>query len=213
MEVIRNSNGTYSFVMPYSQVEVAVTFAEEPLPFADVDEGDWYYKAVAWAWRNGLMDGVAEGRFDPEGGTSRAMVVTILWRLEGEPVVDGAPPFTDVAEGEWYAQAVRWAAGAGIVNGTGDTTYSPNDPVTREQFAAILYRYAAYKGYDVTGRADLSAFTDAGAVAGWAADAMEWSVAAGLINGVDDGILAPQDGAIRAQAAAMLMRFAKLVAT
>ena len=135
------------------------------------------------------------------------MVVTILWRLEGEPVVDGAPPFTDVAEGEWYAQAVRWAAGAGIVNGTGDTTYSPNDPVTREQFAAILYRYAAYKGYDVTGRADLSAFTDAGAVAGWAADAMEWSVAAGLINGVDDGILAPQDGAIRAQAAAMLQRF------
>ena len=165
---------------------------------------------IDYAIRNGMMNGVGGGKFDPHGVTSRAMIVTILWRLEGEPAAADAS-FTDVADGQWYSEAIDWASANGIVNGYSAAKFGPMDSITREQMAAILYRYADMKGYDMQAGAALN-FADAGSVSSYATAAMQWAVAEGLINGVGDNTLNPQGTATRAQVATILMRFCENVA-
>ena len=177
------------------------------LPFTDVKSGDWFYEAVQYVYDKGMMTGVSADRFAPASTTTRGMIVTILYRLENEPEVSGGSAFTDVENGAWYADAVAWAAANDIVNGTSATTFAPNSPITREQMAAILYRYAAYKGYDVSQKADLSGYTDAASISGYAKDALAWANAQKLITGVTDTTLNPQGSATRAQVAAILMRY------
>ena len=205
--VTEQADGTYTFTMPNGQVTVTVTFAEAPLPFPDVTEGDWFYDAVRYAYENGLMDGVGDNLFAPNSETTRAQLVTILYRLAGQPAVSGDLPFPDVESGTWYTDAVAWAAQNGIVNGVSDTQFAPGDDITREQLAAILYRYAACQGYDVSQRADLSGFGDASSISGYAQEALSWAHAQGLVLGFEDGSLRPQGTASRAQIAAVLMRF------
>ena len=211
--VTEQADGTYTFVMPNGQVTVTVTFAEAPLPFHDVTEGDWFYDAVRYAYETGLMDGVGDNLFAPNSETTRAQLVTILYRLAGQPAVSGDLPFTDVESGTWYTDAVLWAAQNGIVNGVSETEFAPGEDITREQLAAILYRYAAYQGYDVSQRADLSGFGDASSISGYAQEALSWAHAQGLVLGFEDGSLRPQGNASRAQIAAVLMRFLAAVPT
>ena len=210
VEVTENADGTYTFTMPNGQVKVEVTFVEsqpEPLPFTDVKEGDWFHDAVRYVYDNGLMDGVGDGQFAPNATTNRAMVVTILYRLAGEPAVSGDVAFTDVAPGLWYTDAVAWAAQKGIVNGISETEFSPSGDLTREQLATILFRYAEAKGYDVSAAADLSGFPDAGDIQSYATQALSWAVAEGLLQGFEDDSLQPGGTATRAQIATILMRF------
>ena len=180
--------------------------------FTDVAEDAWYLDAVEWAVENGIMNGVGGGRFDPDGTTTRAMVVTMLWRLEGEPEASRAAGFADVPADTWYTEAVAWAAENGIVPGYDADTFGPDDPVTREQLATILYRYAKDKGYGFTGfwsfRLD---FDDADEVSDWAYEAMCWMVMEGVIQGMGNNKLAPKSNATRAQVAAMLMRYCAVV--
>ena len=211
--VTEQADGTYTFVMPNGQVTVTVTFAEAPLPFHDVAEGDWFYDAVRYAYENSLMDGVGDNLFAPNSQTTRAQLVTILHRLAGEPEPGGDSGFADVETGTWYTDAVAWAAQNGIVNGVSDTEFAPGDNITREQLAVILYRYAAYQGYDVSQRADLSGFGDAESISGYAQEALSWAHAQGLVLGFEDGSLRPQGTASRAQIAAVLMRFLAAVPT
>ena len=210
VDISRNSDGTYSFVMPASQVTVSAAFVPVQLPFTDVTEANWYYDEVYYVWANGLMQGTSAATFGPNVDTTRAMVVTILWRLEGEPASGYDMDYSDVAGGAWYAGAVRWAAEHGIVNGSEGQFY-PGGIVTREQLAAMLYRYAQYKGYDLTAGGDLSGFADAGAVSGWAETSLEWAVSQSLIQGSANQI-DPTGSAIRAQLAAILMRFCENLA-
>ena len=210
--VTEQADGTYTFVMPNGQVTVTVTFAEAPLPFPDVTEGDWFYDAVRYAYENGLMDGVGDSLFAPNSDTTRAQLVTILYRLEGEPEVSGTSGFTDVEAGTWYTDAVAWAAANGIVNGVSETEFAPGKDITREQLATILFRYAEAKGYDVSARADLSAYTDADQIQSYAAESVAWAVAEGLIQGFEDNTLRPAGNATRAQIATILMRFCEGVA-
>ena len=171
VEVIENANGTYTFTMPSGQVRVEVTFVEatpEPLPFTDVSETDWFHDAVQYVYDNGLMDGVGDGQFAPNATTTRAQLVTILYRLAGEQAVSGDVAFTDVESGLWYSNAVAWAAQNGIVNGISETEFAPGNNLTREQLATILYRYAEGMGYDVSAQADLSGFPDAGDIQSYA---------------------------------------------
>ena len=224
-------NGKYTFVMPEGAVTVDADFTritnvkppvdepdepEEPekdeLPFVDVDDSDWFYDAVYYAYTNGLMDGVSTTQFAPNSNLTRGMVVTILYRLEGEPRVTGSSGFTDVASGAWYADPVTWAAANGIVNGVSDTEFAPNTDITREQLAAILFRYAEYKGYDVSGRDSLTGYTDRGSISAYALDAMRWAVDEGLITGMTATTIVPQGTATRAQCATMLMRFIENIA-
>ena len=209
VDISRNSDGTYSFVMPASQVTVSAAFVPAQLPFTDVTEANWYYDEVYYVWANGLMQGTSAATFGPNVDTTRAMVVTILWRLEGEPASGYDMDYSDVAGGAWYADAVRWATEHGIVNGSEGQFY-PGGIVTRKQLAAMLYRYAQYKGYDLTG-GDLSGFADAGAVSGWAETSLAWAVGQRLIQG-SSGLVDPSGSAIRAQTAAILMRFMENVA-
>lgn len=177
------------------------------LPFGDVKSGDWFYNDVKYVYEKGMMAGTAADVFAPNATTTRAMIVTILYRLEGSPAVTGTNAFVDVPAGQWYTDAVNWAAVNQIVKGTSATTFAPNDSITREQMAAILYRYAQYKGYDVTKKADLSGYSDNGQVSAYAKDALAWANAAKLINGVTNTTLAPQGNATRAQVSAILHRF------
>lgn len=177
------------------------------LPFKDVKTTDWFYNDVKYVYEKGMMAGTAADVFAPNATTTRAMIVTILYRLEGSPAVTGTSAFVDVPAGQWYTDAVNWAAANQIVKGTSATTFAPNDSITREQMAAILYRYAQYKGYDVTKRADLSGYSDNGQVSAYAKDALAWANAAKLINGVTNTTLAPQGNATRAQVSAILHRF------
>ena len=209
--VTEQADGTYTFTMPNGQVTVTVTFEQAPLPFPDVTEGDWFYDAVRYAYETGLMDGVGDSLFAPNSETTRAQLVTILYRLAGQPAVSGDLPFTDVEAGTWYTDAVAWAAENGIVNGTTDTTFAPGDDITREQLVTVLYRYAESKGYDVSASADLSGYPDAGQVQDYAQPAMAWAVAEGIVEGVD-GNLNPTGDATRAQIATILMRFCEGVA-
>ena len=213
--VDQQADGTYTFVMPDGQVTVEVTFlqGEAPdLPFSDVTESDWFYDAVTYAYENGLMDGVGMGLFAPNSETTRAQLVTILHRLAGQPAPSGDSGFSDVETGTWYTDAVAWAAQNGIVNGVSDTQFAPGDDITREQLAVILYRYATYQGYDVSQRADLSGFVDAGTISTYAQEALSWANAQGLVLGFEDDSLRPQGNASRAQIAAVLMRFCQTVA-
>ena len=173
------------------------------LPFSDVSAGDWFYDPVCYAYAGGLMTGVSATEFAPEQTTTRAMIVSILARLEGVESAQAAG-FADVDD-EWYATAVNWAANVGVVNGYEDNTFKPNTAITREQLAAILMNYAAYKGEDVSNRADLTSYTDQPST--WAEEAISWSVAEGLLTGVTADTLQPQGAATRAQVAAILQRF------
>ena len=209
-------NGKYTFTMPSSNVTVSATFVAEgsqgtQMPFTDVASGEWYYEAVQYVYNNELMNGMSATTFEPNSTTTRGMIVTMLYRLENEPTAASAG-FTDVAAGQWYTDAVNWAAANNIVNGYGDDQFGPTDTITREQMMAILYRYAQYKGYDVTASADLSAYTDAANISSYAVSAMQWAVGEGLINGVTDTTLVPGGSATRAQVAAILMRFCENVA-
>ena len=182
---------------------------KEPFIFRDVDESEWYFSGVRYCYNTGLMNGMSLSTFEPMTSTSRAMVVTILYRSEGSPSVSGENPFDDVASGEWYTNAVVWAAQNGIVNGTDESIFEPDANITREQLAAILYRYAEYKGYPREG-VMLSGFSDADMVSEYALDAMSWAVGDGIINGTEDAFgkyLDPQGFANRAMIATILMRF------
>ena len=174
--------------------------------FRDVAEDSWFYDAVKYAYEKGLMTGVSADTFDPNGTCTRAQIVTILYRLAGSPRVSGAS-FSDVTAGAWYADAVAWANANGIVNGHADGSFAPDEAVTREQLAAILYRYAQYAKRDTSAAASLSGYTDGGAVSGYAGTAMAWANAEGLITGTDGNALLPRSSATRAQVAAILMRF------
>ena len=216
VRVTENSDGTYTFTMPNGQVTVTATFVETEAPvdepFVDVAEGDWFYDAVVYAYQNELMDGVGGNRFAPNSETTRAQLVTILYRLEGEPAVSGDLPFTDVEAGIWYTDAILWAAQNNIVNGVSDTEFAPGDDLTRQQLVTILYRYAESKGYDVSNSADLSGYPDAGQIQDYAQPAMAWAVAENIIQGMEDGTLKPAGNASRAQIATILMRFCEDVA-
>ena len=176
-------------------------------PFTDVPQGHWAGDAVQYVYENNLMGGTDSTTFSPNATTTRGMIVTVLYRLTGEPASGTASQFTDVAAGAWYAKAVAWAASRDIVNGTSATTFSPNSPITREQLAAILYRYAAYKGCEVSQRGDLTQFVDAGQIHTYAREALSWANRMELIQGKGKGILDPRGLAARAQVAAMLQRF------
>lgn len=183
-------------------------------PFADVVAGTWYYGAAAYAYNNGLFAGMTPTTFAPNATMTRAMLVSVLWRLAGEPAPKAPNTFVDVPDGAWYTDAVTWAAENGVVSGIGGSRFDPSGFVTREQTAEILYNYAHSKGYDVSARADLTAFPDAASVSGWAEEALSWANAAGLINGtVRDGqtILDPQGSASRAQVAMILMNYVEHV--
>ena len=182
------------------------------LPFKDVKTADWFYNDVKYVYEKGMMAGTAADVFAPNATTTRAMIVTILYRLEGSPAVTGTSAFVDVPAGQWYTDAVNWAAANQIVKGTSATTFAPNDSITREQMTAILYRYAQYKGYDMTKKADLSGYSDNSQVSAYAKDALAWANAAKLINGVTNTTLAPQGNATRAQVSAILHRFCDGVA-
>ena len=218
VELTANSDGTYTFTMPSADVRISASFAEDPdwTPdepeepttdvsdlFIDIAPDAWYKDAVQYAYDNGLMTGVSATEFAPEQTTTRAMIVSILARLEGVTTAQAAG-FADVND-EWYATAVNWAANVGVVNGYEDNTFQPNTAITREQLAAILMNYAAYKGEDVSNRADLTSYTDQPST--WAQEAMQWAVAEGLISGVTNDQLQPQGNATRAQVAAILQRF------
>ncbi len=216
-----NGDGTYTFTMPSADVRISAAFAEdpdwtepepEPEPstdvsdiFIDVAPNAWYKDAVQYAYENGLMTGVSANEFAPDATTTRGMIVSMLARLEGVESANDAG-FADVSD-EWYATAVNWAASVGVVNGYEDNTFRPNDAITREQLAAILMNYAAYKGQDVSARASLDAYSDAENVSTWATDTMQWAVAKGLLTGVTADTLQPQGAATRAQVAAILQRF------
>ena len=167
----------------------------------------WYYGAISYAYTNGLMNGMENGLFAPEGATTRAQIVTILHRLEGEPLSTVPSAFTDAPSSQWYINAVDWAAENGIVDGYGDGRFGPDDRITREQMAVILYRYARWRGCDVSAIGDLASFTDLDRLSPWALEAMEWANGSGLITGKAAGILDPQGQATRAEAATILMRF------
>ena len=208
----------FTFTMPSGKVTVEASFIREggqsqtpQTTFMDVPASAWYYDAVEYVYENGLMSGVSGGRFAPNDTLTRAMLVQTLYAMEGRPAAASAG-FADVASGDWYASAVNWAAANGVVSGVSETGFGPNNALTREQLALILYRFAQYKGYDVTGTSDLAAYADGSSVSGWAAEAMGWAVDAGLISGVGGNQIAPTGTASRAQVAQILMNFCENVA-
>lgn len=216
VRLTQRTDTTYTFHMPDGKVtvEAAFTLAQTQTPqttFADVPASAWYCDAVEYVYENGLMSGVSSGRFAPDDTLTRAMLVQTLYAMEGRPAAASAG-FADVASGDWYASAVNWAAANGVVSGVSETGFGPNNALTREQLALILYRFAQYKGYDVTGTSDLAAYADGSSVSGWAAEAMSWAVNAGLISGVGGNQIAPTGTATRAQVAQILMNFCENVA-
>ena len=181
--------------------------------FTDVRDGQWYSDAVQFVWENNLMTGTDSTTFAPNGTLSRAMLATILWRMEGEPNTDWRNVFTDVASGQWYSSAVVWAFDNGIVTGTSPSTFNPSGNITRQEFAVMMHRYAEFTGQDVSVPSyyHLNWWTDVNAVNSWAMTAMTWAVFTGLITGTGNDVLAPQGNATRAQAAVILVRFANLL--
>lgn len=210
LELTDKGNGKYTFRMPASKVTVEAVFTEilpEPLPFIDVDEDAWYADAVRYVYEHDLMAGYGGDLFGPNDELSRAQFCQIIYNMEDPPAVTGSSAFTDVADGAWYANVVTWAAENGIVVGYGGGLFGPEDNITREQFAAILYRYAQAKGYGTTASFDLSAYGDVSDVSAWAISAMQWACGKDIIKGTSPTTLAPQGTATRAQAATMLQRF------
>ena len=218
VEVSPNGDGTYCFTQPSGAVTITVTFkvltdvsecprdASCPMSgYTDLNMGEWYHDGIHYCLDEGLMDGVDAGMFAPNATTSRAMIVTILWRLQGSPEVDTTETFTDVYPDAWYAKAIAWAVAEGVADGYGEGLFGPNDAITREQLAAMLWRYAARPESE----GGLSAFADGAEVSVWAQQAMSWAVSLGLINGVNSDRLDPKGQATRAQTATILMRFAQ----
>jgi len=213
----RAGNNKFTFTMPSGRVKVNANY--KPLTkFADVDDApnNWYKDAVHYVVAYGLMNGTnstaGAETFEPQTTTTRSMVVTILYRLEGEPET-ATSNFSDVASGQWYTNGVNWAAANGIVKGYGDNNFGPNDIVTREQLATILYRYVQFKKWGSASKTtDLTSYTDAGDINSWAQEAMKWSNAAGIITGTTSNTLTPAGQATRAELATMLMRFCENVA-
>ena len=217
IELTHKGDNEYTFKMPAGRVEIEVSFREieVELPFTDVPEGAWYEDAAAYVYNHGLMAGTSATTFAPDATTSRSMIATILWRMAGSPVVNYAMDYTDVAQGQWYSEAIRWAASEGIVGGYGNGLFGTNDPITREQFAAMLYRFAQEQGYDVSigENTNILSYTDVADLSEYAISAMQWAVGAGIINGTGDGsTLSPQGHATRAQAAVILTRYCENVA-
>lgn len=213
LDVKYEGDSVYSFKMPARRVEIQVSFREIPpesLPFTDIADNAWYADAVRYVYKHGLMAGTSATTFAPDVTTSRAMIATILWRMAGSPVVNYAMNFADVPQDQWYSEAIRWATSEGIVGGYGNGLFGTNDPITREQFAAMLYRFAQEQGYDVSigENTNILSYTDVADLSEYAISAMQWAVGAGIINGTGDGsTLTPQGQATRAQAAVMLTRF------
>lgn len=201
--------GSYTFTNVRAGHTIRAIFEEEAAenPFADVSGADWYYDAAMYMYRSGLMDGVSDTAFGPNLTTTRAMLATVLWRLEGRPSASGGAPFGDVPEGRWYTEAVDWASENGVVLGLGGEAFGPDINITREQAAAMLYRYAAYKGCDLTADADLGGFDDADAASSYAVTNINWAVARGIISGITETTLAPGGEATRAQLAVIVYRF------
>ena len=206
----KNADGTYSFEMPNGPVTVTASFS--PLQnaadrFVDVSKDDWFYDAVNWAAENDLMRGISSSMFGPYMPMNRGMVATVLYRMEGEPAAKTQNPFSDIEDGKWYTDAINWGAENGILLGYPDGAFRPLQEITREQLAAIMMRYAAYKGHDVTMQSDLSSFVDGDLVSGWAKENVSWAVAVGLIKGRDGNRIAPLEYTTRAEAAMILKRF------
>ena len=210
-------DGKYTFKMPASKVTVEAVFtAVEPepegLPFTDVTSRDWFYDAVAYVYDKGMMEGTTDTTFAPAMNLTRSMIAQVLYNLEERPEAPGAAGFPDVAAGAWYADAVNWAAARGIVKGYDTGAFGPEDSVTREQLAAILYRYAQAKGYDTTqGGMAVREFSDSASISDWAQEAMAWAVNAQVLSGKGNGVLDPQGTATRAEVAQMLMNFGEHV--
>lgn len=216
---LTKKDGKYTFTMPASKVTVVASFVKEnpntgawENPFADVVEGAWYYDSIRYAYENGLIAGYPNGLFGINDTITRGQIATILWRVEESPVVNYAMTFEDVGAGMYYAEAIRWAASEGIVGGYTATQFGPDDAITREQLAAILWRYAQHKKCDVSVGEDTNilSYADALTVSEWAVPAMQWANGAGLIQGSDNNLM-PKGNATRAQAAAILHRFCEPV--
>lgn len=220
VEVTNNGDGSYTFTQPDGKVTITVTFKKKsavsdcprdescPMaPFTDADKNAWYHDGVHYCVENGLMVGTSANTFEPNTTTTRGMIATILWRLEGSPMVDTAMNYTDVPSGSWYEEAIRWADSTGVVLGYGDGTFGPDDPITREQMAAMLWRYAGKPQAE----SSLADFTDGSETSQWAESAMLWAVEQGLIEGMGNAQLNPQGQATRAQAATILMRFVEKI--
>lgn len=215
VSTVKKSDTVYTFTMPASAVKVGVSYVkatETPseTKFNDVSANDWFASAVDYVTGKGMMNGTADNTFSPKANTTRGMVVTVLYRLENQPSTSAAS-FTDVASGAYYANAVAWANANGIVSGYGSGKFGPNDKITREQLAAILYRYAQYKKYDVSGANSLDGYTDVQSVSSYAVPALQWANAAGVVTGKSGSKLDPKGNATRAEVAAMLMRFCENV--
>lgn len=212
IKVTQNPNGTYTFTQPDGKVTITVTFrcdGGELCPsyhLTDITKGEWYHAAVDYVVKQGIMAGTSATTFDPNGKLTRAMAVQILYNLEGQPIVTGTTSFAD-STAHWAATPIAWAEQTGVVDGYEDNTFRPENNVTRQEFAQMLYNYAAYKGYDLTAQGDLTAFPDGDSVQPWAETAMTWATGNELINGHDDGTLEPGGTTTRAQAASILMRF------
>ena len=218
LDLENKGNGKFAFTMPGSKVTVKAAFTKNddscprdnscPLyGFSDLNVQAWYHDGIHYCLANGLMNGVGNELFAPEGTTTRAQLVTLLWRQAGSPEADFSMDFDDVAEGQWYSEAVRWAASKSIVLGVSDAQFAPDQPITREQLTAMLYRYAQYEGVNADKGEELSDYIDAGSISGYAVPAMQWACGVGVINGTDGNRLDPRGTATRAQAAAMMQRF------
>lgn len=220
LELTDKGDGVFTFRMPNSDVTIEAEFAAiQPgyadcprdetcpiWPFTDASTTAWYHDGVHYCLENGLMNGTVANTFSPNSATSRAMIATILWRLSGSPVVNYAMTFTDVEPGSWYAEAVRWAASQGVVTGYSDEIFAPDKAISREELAAMLYRYAQVRSLPTAAEERLSGYPDGDSVKSYAVEAVNWAVYYGIING-KDGLLAPADGATRAEAATLLARF------
>lgn len=204
IQVASDGKDTYTFHIPEKQTPVS-PWAN---PFIDVSEGDWFYKSVRYCHENNLVRGTTENTYSPEQPTSRAMIVSILWRLEGSPET-GTAVFADVPADQYYADAVAWAASKGIISGYDAEHFAPDEPISREQLASILYRYAAYHDWDTTITTTLDSFADANAISAYAEDALSWATSHRIISGMDDNLLTPHGEATRAQVAAILMNLCK----
>ena len=201
---------TYTINSVKENIEVKVIFAKKTdLPFIDVIESDWFFENVKYAHENGLLKGISETEFGPQIEMTRAMLVTVLYRAEGEPAVNKSIPFADVDVNAYYSSAVIWAEANGIVNGVTENEFSPDENITREQIAAIMFRYAKYKGYDVGlgENTNILSYTDAESISEYAISAMQYAVGSGLMKGKTESTINPLDNATRAEIAAILQRF------
>lgn len=215
VSLTKKDSETYTFSMPAANVTVSAAFAATfPTPpsedYTDLDPDAWYREYVDYVIEHGYMNGISASAFSPNGLVSRAQMVQILYNMEGQPAVTADDAYADVAAGAWYADAVAWGTSNGIVNGYGNGSFGPEDSITREQMAAILYRYASHKGTDVSARGDLSGFADCGDVGSYALDAMQWTVAAGIISGTSGTTLSPKATALRTEVAAIITRYCNM---